>query len=162
MTGRQILALPLARPLPSGEPMNAPAPDRFRLFYVDDSGSSASGIVVYSWLECGATSWRAGLQSWLNLRETLEAKYRIPVGYQLHAATFAGGHGNPGTDLDWNRRKHQRGEVMQVALAHLAGTDGISVGTVYRRTNAPSRLRATPRRRLPASRRPPRVGSRGS
>jgi hypothetical protein len=117
-------------------------PDRFRLFYVDDSGSASSGIVVYSWLECDATSWRTGWQSWLDLRHSLQTRYGVPVDYQLHASTFAAGRGDPSTDPDWNRRKHLRRIVMRTALAHIAATPGVSVGTVYRRTSARRRAYA--------------------
>jgi len=103
---------------------------------VDDSGSASSGIVVYSWLECDATAWRTGWQSWLHLRHSLQARYRIPVDYQLHASTFAAGRGNPSTDPDWNRQKHLRRTVMRATLAQIAATPGLSVGTVYRRTTA--------------------------
>jgi hypothetical protein len=109
---------------------------RFRLFYVDDSGSPQSGIVVYSWLECDAADWRDGLQSWLDLRQHLWAAYKIPPDYPIHAAPFAAGRGNPSTDPAWNRRRDQRHHIMRVILAHLAATDGIGVGTVYRRTSA--------------------------
>jgi hypothetical protein len=116
--------------------MKPPSPDCFRLFYVDDSGSPTSGIVVYAWLEVDAAAWRTGVQSWLDLRHFLHTRYGIPASYQLHAATFAGGHGNPSINPSWNRAKHLRGEVMQVALAHIAATTGVAVGTVYRRTTA--------------------------
>jgi len=66
----------------------------------------------------------------------LHTRFAIPSNYQLHAAKFAGGHGNPSTDPTWNRAKHLRGEVMQVALAHIAATTGVAVGAVYRRTTA--------------------------
>jgi hypothetical protein len=116
--------------------MSATTPVRFRLFYVDDSGSHQSGIVVYSWLECDAAAWRDGLQSWLDLRQWLHAHHAIPPDYPLHAAPFAAGRGNPSTDPNWNRRRHLRHQVMRTVLAHLAATDGIGVGTVYRRTTA--------------------------
>lgn len=117
-------------------PMHAGAQIRFRLFYVDDSGSPQSGIVVYSWLECDATAWRSGLQSWLNLRQQLHAHHGIPPDYPIHAALFAAGRGNPSTDPTVNRDRRQRHHVMATMLAHLADTDGVHIGTVYRRTTA--------------------------
>jgi hypothetical protein len=116
--------------------MHPTTPQRFRLFYVDDSGSPASGIVVYSWLECDAATWRNGWQSWADLREKLHIEHAIPPHYQLHATHFAGAHGNPSTRPGWNRHKHLRNQVMRTVLAHLAATPGIALGTVYRRTDA--------------------------
>ena len=116
--------------------MSARTSIRFRLFYVDDSGSPQSGIVVYSWLECDAGAWRDGLQSWLDLRQQLHAHHTIARDYPIHAAPFAAGRGNPSTDPTWNRNREQRRQVLRTMLARLAATDGVHVGTVYRRTTA--------------------------
>jgi hypothetical protein len=116
--------------------MNTRTQVRFRLFYVDDSGSPQSGIVVYSWLECDAADWRNGLQSWLDLRQQLWTTYGIAPDYPIHAAPFAAVRGNPTSDPRWNRRHDQRQHVMRTLLAHLAATEGIHIGTVYRRTTA--------------------------
>jgi Protein of unknown function (DUF3800) len=116
--------------------MSPDLPARFRLFYVDDSGSPLSGIVLYAWLETDAAGWAAGNQSWFTLRQLLYERYAIPASYVLHAATFAGGHGNPSTNPGWNRIRHLRGEVLQLVLAHLAATPGVRIGAAYRRTTA--------------------------
>jgi hypothetical protein len=50
--------------------------------------------------------------------------------------SFGGGHGNPSTDPAWNRHKHLRGEVMQLALTRIAATTDLYIGTVYRATTA--------------------------
>ena len=76
------------------------------------------------------------MQSWLDLRHVLHVRYAIPSNYQLHAAKFAGGHGNPSTDPTWNRRRHLRGDVMQLALTRIAATANIQVGTMNRATTA--------------------------
>lgn len=116
--------------------MSTRSPLRFRLFYVDDSGSPQSGIVVYSWLECDATAWRAGLQSWLDLRQQLHTQHGIPPDYPIHAAPFAAGRGRPSSDPTVNQDRRRRHHIMRAMLAHLAATDGVHIGTVYRRTTA--------------------------
>jgi hypothetical protein len=116
--------------------MSVTAPGQFRLFYVDDSGSCDSGLVVYGFLECPARAWRASLQRLLDLREDLHHRHGIPPGYQLHAASFATGHGNPSTRAGWNRQLHLRTLVVEQTLAHLAGDPDLRVGVVYRATAA--------------------------
>jgi hypothetical protein len=116
--------------------MDSSPPTRFRLFYLDDSGSPQSGIVVYAWLEVDASGWRTGLESWLDLRHHLYSTFGIPASYRLHATALAGGHGNPSLRPVWNRSKHARREVMRIILNHIASTDGIAVGAAYRRTSA--------------------------
>src|SRR6266511_1569969 len=84
------------------------APLPVRLFYVDDSGSPATGWIVYSWIECTIADWRLGLRAWLDLRKQMFVDHKIPPAYELHAARFIGGRGDPSTDPVWNRRKRNR------------------------------------------------------
>ena len=49
-----------------------------RLFYADDSGAEDTGIVVFSWIECGIGDWRVGLRGWLDLRKDLYARHGWP------------------------------------------------------------------------------------
>jgi hypothetical protein len=65
-----------------------------RLCYVDDSGAEDTGIVVFSWIECGISNWRLGLRGWLDLRKDLYARHGIPPAYELHATKFIRGVGN--------------------------------------------------------------------
>jgi hypothetical protein len=123
--------------------MTGPVP--FRFFYVDDSGSVDSGWIIYSWIEVAGHDWRTGLRSWIDLRKKIFAEFAIPPAYELHAATFAGGQGNPSTALDWNRHKHKRGQVLQLALAAIGATAELSVGTVYRVTGATGKAYAAER-----------------
>ena len=116
--------------------MPATTPGQFRLFYVDDSGSSDSGLVVYAFLECPARAWRTSLQRLLDLREDLHLRHGIPPGYQLHAASFATGHGNPSTWAGWNRQPRLRAAVVEQILAHLAADPDLRIGVVYRATSA--------------------------
>src|SRR5437899_2337349 len=120
--------------------MTALAPVPVRLFYVDDSGSPETGWVVYSWIECAITEWRLGLRAWLHLRKQMFADHKIPPAYELHAAHFIGGRGDPSTDPAWNRRKRNRALAMQQALTAIGTTEALGVGTVCRVT--PERGRA--------------------
>ena len=80
--------------------------------------------------------WRTSLQRLLDLRADLHHRHGIPPGYQLHAASFATGHGNPSTLAGWNRQPHLRTRVVEQILAHLAADPDLRIGVVYRATNA--------------------------
>jgi Protein of unknown function (DUF3800) len=107
-----------------------------RLFYVDDSGAVETGWIVYSWIECAVADWRHGLRWWLDLRKKLFSEHRIPPAYELHAAHFIGGRGDPSTDAAWNRHKSNRALVVRQALAAIGTAPHLRVGTSYRRTLA--------------------------
>jgi len=107
-----------------------------RLFYVDDSGSVATGFVVYSWIECDIEEWRLGLKTWLELRRDLYVRFRIPPAYELHASQFVNGRGRPSTDPEWNLSKQNRWAVAEELLAAIGDCPQLRVGTVYRRTGA--------------------------
>jgi len=123
----------------------SPITPAVRFFYIDDSGAPDTGWIVYSWIECTIADWRVGLRGWLDLRKDLFARYAIPPSYELHAAHFAGGAGNPSTDAAWNRHKRNRGEVLQLALGAIAATPQLQVGSVYRVTGATGRAYAAQR-----------------
>jgi len=110
-----------------------------RLFYVDDSGSVATGYVVYSWIECDVEAWRHGLKTWLALRRDLYVRHRIPPAYELHASQFVNGRGRPSTDAEWNLVKPARWAVTEELLATIGGCEQFRVGTVYRHTSAKGR-----------------------
>lgn len=107
-----------------------------RLFYVDDSGSVATGLVVYSWIECDIQEWRVGLKTWLELRRDLYARFRIPPAYELHASQFVNGRGRPSTDPEWNLSKQNRWAVTEELLATIGDCPQLRVGTVFRHTDA--------------------------
>jgi hypothetical protein len=108
------------------------APVPVRLFYVDDSGSPENGWIVYSWIECTIVDWRLGLRAWLDLRKQMFADHKIPPAYELHAAHFIGGRGDPSTDPAWNRRKRNRAIAIQQALTAIGTAEALRVGTAYR------------------------------
>ena len=107
-----------------------------RLYYVDDSGSVATGLVVYSWIECTIDEWRVGLKRWLELRRELYQRHRIPPAYELHASEFVNGRGRPSTDPEWNLSKQARWAVTEQLLETIGACPELRVGTVYRRTTA--------------------------
>lgn len=113
------------------------------MFYMDDSGVHSTGWVVFSWIECTLCDWRRGLRAWLDLRKALYAQYSIPPAYHLHARKFIPGRGHPSTDQEWNRQKAKRGEVVVQALAAIADSEHLKVGTVYRRTRKKHHAYAT-------------------
>ena len=49
-----------------------------RMIYMDDSGSEASGTIVYGWIECAPNRWRYGLRELLELRKQLYRDYQVP------------------------------------------------------------------------------------
>ena len=121
-----------------------------RMFYVDDSGATDNGFIVYAWVECLTEDWSAGLRSWLDLRAELFAKHAIPPSYELHTAAFAGGRGRPSTIPDWNLHKRNRSGVLELALTRIAGTDCLRIGSACRVTAARGSGYAAERaRRLP-------------
>jgi hypothetical protein len=107
-----------------------------RLFYVDDSGSTDTGYIVYSWIETTPYGWRTGLRNWLDLRKDLYAGYKIPPPFELHATKFVAGRQYPSTEPGFNRSKRSRREVMEKALATICASGDLRVGTVYRQTTA--------------------------
>jgi hypothetical protein len=60
------------------------------LFYVDDSGSPESRLVVFSWVELLVVDWSSALRVWLDWRRHLHTTVGIPASYELHATKFAG------------------------------------------------------------------------
>ncbi len=120
---------------PAGPPPRSPGAP-VRMFYVDDSGSTDSGFVVYAWVECRADEWRLALRSWLDLRAELFVKHAIPPAYELHTSAFAGGRGRPSANPQWNLHKRNRSEALEVALARLGATPSLSIGAVFRITSA--------------------------
>lgn len=105
------------------------------MFYVDDSGSTETGLVIYSWIECVVEDWRHGLRAWLDLRKRLYTAHAIPADYELHATKFVGGRGRPSLDEAWNRSKANRSAVAEEALATIAACPQLEVGSVYRRVS---------------------------
>lgn len=116
-----------------------PAATPLRMFYLDDSGSADTGYIVFSWIESTPDDWRQGLRSWLDMRKALYAEHSIPVSYELHASKFAGGRGRPSTEDSINTSKLARHDVMELALATIASSPGLRVGTVYRRVSVRGR-----------------------
>lgn len=108
----------------------------FRWYYVDDSGSSQTGWIVYGFVEVAAEHWSASVRHWLDFREHLFAAYRIPTRYELHAYQFINGRGNPSQDPTWNRRRAIRHQVTIEVLQAVARMPGVQVGAVARRTTA--------------------------
>lgn len=106
-----------------------------RMFFVDDSGAEDTGWIVYSWVECAIGDWAAGLRGRLDLRKDIFAQFAIPPSVELHSAPFAGGKGNPSTDLKWNRNKINRRPVLTMALDQIGRAPELQVGTVYRHTS---------------------------
>ncbi|GAA1898134.1 DUF3800 domain-containing protein [Streptantibioticus ferralitis] len=111
-----------------------------RIFYIDDSGAESTGYVVYGWAEVDIAQWSKALRRWLDFRKRLYTDAGIPADYELHATQFIPGRGEPSGNRAWDRRKKNRAQVAQNALATIAAMPGTFAGAVYRHT--PKRGRA--------------------
>lgn len=108
----------------------------YRLFYLDDSGSPNDGHIVYSWIEVTPSCWRGGLRHWLDLRKQLYAEFQIPPPAELHAAPLIGGRKMPSTNGAVNASKSKRKRVVRNALEAIGKNPDVSVGAVWRITDA--------------------------
>lgn len=106
-----------------------------RLFYVDDSGASATRTAVFGWIELDTTNWRAIHRSWLDWRYDLYRTLGIPTDYELHCTKFVGGRGHP-TGTDWDARKSERAPVLTATLARMSSIPGLGFGAVYVRADS--------------------------
>jgi Protein of unknown function (DUF3800) len=102
-----------------------------RLFYVDDSGSPESRLVVFGWVELLAVDWSSALRVWLDWRRHLHTTVGIPASYELHATKFGSGRGRP-SGTDWDLHKANRATTMVSALTTIAALPGVATGAVYR------------------------------
>ncbi|MEU8331591.1 DUF3800 domain-containing protein [Micromonospora sp. NPDC048839] len=111
-----------------------PTTCNFALFYVDDSGSEASGYTSYSWIAVDPARWSEADKRWLGFRSQTYRRHGIPASVRLHATDLAGGRGRPSMDPMWKRSDGL--VVIREGLRAIAALPGIGVGTVYRRTSA--------------------------
>ncbi|MGL3150437.1 DUF3800 domain-containing protein [Microbacterium sp. A82] len=120
-----------------------------RMIYVDDSGRSQDGLIVYGWIEFAPDHWSHVLRTWLDLRKMLWVEFRIPVTEELHTTDYVNGRGRISTRVP-DRHVHEGveywkdfgREVAVRCLEALRGTEGLRVGAVYR-TGAPANFGAT-------------------
>ncbi|MFE9455742.1 DUF3800 domain-containing protein [Streptomyces californicus] len=106
-----------------------------RLFYLDDSGSVDTGLIVYGWFETDIVHWSKALRCWLDFRKKLYRETGIPADFEIHATRFVNGRDRPSADPKWNRFKGNRQVVAQEALAVLAPMPGARTGAAFRRTD---------------------------
>lgn len=114
--------------------------DLKRLIYIDDSGHPASGIVVYGWIEFAPDRWASILKSWLDMRKRLWREFSIAVTQELHTTQYVNGRGRISKSVP--QRHIYEGveywkdfgrEVAVECLHTLRSTEGLSVGSVWRR-----------------------------
>lgn len=110
----------------------------FTVFYVDDSGSEATGYTTFSWVQVNPANWADAMQQWLAFRADTFRRYGIPASTRLHATDLAGGRGNPSHDPASNGSA-QGLELIRDGLDAIAALPGIALGTVYRQTTARGR-----------------------
>lgn len=144
MLGRRCLkrsSLATARPAPGNAIELGAMPQRTldRLIYIDDSGHTASGFVVYGWIEFSPNHWHDVLGQWLEHRKRLWRQYAVPVPEELHMTDYALGRGRisqsvppefvreDGVEL-W---KDFGGEVARASLETMGSIEGLRVGAVY-------------------------------
>jgi len=106
----------------------------FRMYYVDDSGDSMTGIAVYSWIEVDAEQLPNALAVWLRFRQEVFDRHQIPADAEIHSVNFLGGRGRPSTEEKVNQSKALRHEIFLDALKAIGDLPGIKVGAVYRRS----------------------------
>ncbi|RKR88278.1 hypothetical protein BDK92_2587 [Micromonospora pisi] len=110
---------------------------RFRLHYIDDSGSADTGYTTFTWLALAPESWAAAQQQWLRFRADLYARHRIPPGARLHATDLTSGRSRPSLNPDFSVRTHGL-TIVRDGLDVIAAIRGLTVGTVYRHGGHPS------------------------
>lgn len=111
------------------------------MLYVDDSGSSRSGLIIYGWVEVTPARWSKALRAWLELRKELVRDFAVPVTRELHATDYVNGRtrrlstapperfvDGDGTTL-W---KDLGREVAVRCLEALRDCEHIQVGATYR------------------------------
>lgn len=64
-----------------------------RLIYIDDSGDTKAGLVVYGWVEFRPDQWHDVLGQWLQHRKRLWKHFGVPVHKELHMTKYALGRG---------------------------------------------------------------------
>ncbi|QCQ17250.1 DUF3800 domain-containing protein [Microbacterium sp. RG1] len=111
-----------------------------RLIYVDDSGRTQDGLIVYGWIEFHPDHWHAVLRAWLDLRKKLWREMGIPVTQELHSTDYINGRDRISkkipTRYDHGGQIYWRDLGRDVALAcldTLRCAEGLRVGAVYRR-----------------------------
>ncbi|WP_158609530.1 DUF3800 domain-containing protein [Cellulomonas triticagri] len=136
---------------------DAQRPTLDRMLYLDDSGSSLSGLVVYGWVEVAPCDWGSALREWLTLRKELVRDYRVPVTAELHCTEYVQGRGvsgfghistSPparfrttrvsvdGANSEMVLWKDLGREVAERCLTVLARSPTMRVGAVWQRTTA--------------------------
>lgn len=108
-----------------------------RMIYMDDSGSEASGTIVYGWIECAPNRWRYGLRELLELRKQLYRDYQAPPSKELHATEFLNGRARVSTNASLQssaQLKKLGQEVGEDCLRVLASSSEFKFGSVYRST----------------------------
>lgn len=111
-----------------------------RLIYVDDSGHSESGLVVYGWIEFAPHDWHSVLGQWLDSRKRLWRHFGVPVQQELHMTKYALGRGRistkvPPAFIDDDGREQWKelgGAVARESLGVMSSIQGLRVGAVYR------------------------------
>ncbi|GAA1616360.1 hypothetical protein GCM10009789_82930 [Kribbella sancticallisti] len=114
--------------------MTATAP--FNMFYVDDSGSNETGLMVYSWLEVSPASWGPVLRRWLDYRKEVVRDFQIPITTEIHSTKFMGGRSRPSNNEQVNDSKAALALVVKRALEAMADCPELRIGTVWRRVAA--------------------------
>jgi Protein of unknown function (DUF3800) len=110
------------------------------LVYVDDSGNES--FRLYTAIFISASEWRTTLSRWLEWRRSLEARFEIPVLYEIHSAKFFAGRGRPSINVRQlvNTDRTLRRAIGREALDLVAdirpgivtvARDGGSVGATY-------------------------------
>lgn len=114
-----------------------------RMIYVDDSGHPQSGMAVYGWIEFSPDHWADVLKAWLDTRKMLWREFGVPLVRELHTTDYVNGRGRLAKRVlerhIHNGQEHWKDfgrEVAQVCLDTLRSTEGLTVGSVWRKGRA--------------------------
>ncbi len=115
-----------------------------QLLYVDDSGNE--NRILLSAVAVSSEDWKTCLRSWLEWRRVLYVDHQIPTDFELHAAEFVTGRGNPapsqpdGSEPAINRSKLLRRRLYETSLGTIAGLP-VNIFTVHldARRSSPTR-----------------------
>ncbi len=75
------------------EPRTGDAGHLSRLLYLDDSGSSRSGLIIYGWVDVAPSDWARVLRVWLELRKELYREFGVRASEELHCTEYINGRG---------------------------------------------------------------------
>lgn len=104
----------------------------FRIYYLDDSGSTTSGYTTFTWLSFAGEHWQHIRDTWTQYRADLALEHSIPASWPLHATDLAGGHRWHASADDPGGYGGDGAAIVRAGLEVIADLPWSSAGTAYR------------------------------